>query len=313
MQNNQKIIAIFGAGGFLGKHLMRELTKLDYRIKVATRSPYLKGYLKPLGNPGQIELFKTNIFNEDQVRDVLKNCDFVINLVGILHETKKQKFNQIHSHFPLMLSNLCKVYDIKKLVHISALGIKENHDSKYMQSKFQGEINIKENFKPSVILRPSVVFGPEDKFFNTFASISQFSPALPLIGGGKNKFAPIYVDDVAKAIVQVLKLNNSVSKIYELGGPENHSFKELMEILLDSIKKKRILISIPFGLAKFQSYFMQMLPKPLLTPDQVEMLKYNNIIYGEHLTLKDLGIGATTIQSILPKYIYRFRDGGQFG
>tara|TARA_B100001559_G_scaffold203379_1_gene170334 strand:+ start:1778 stop:2719 length:942 start_codon:yes stop_codon:yes gene_type:complete len=313
MQNNQKIIAIFGAGGFLGKYLMRELTKLDYRIKVATRNPYLKGYLKPLGNPGQIELFKTNIFNEEDVRKVLQDCDFAINLVGILYETRKQKFNQIHSQFPFLISQLCNELNIKKLVHISALGIKEKHSSKYMQSKLQGEKNIKENFKPSVILRPSVVFGPEDKFFNTFASLAQFSPILPLIGEGKTKFSPIYVGDVAKAIVKSLELNNSDCKIYELGGPANYSFKELMNILLVEIKKKRFLLPLSFNIAKFQSYFLQMLPNPLLTPDQVELLKYNNIVTGEHPTLKDLGINGTTIQSILPKYIYRFRTGGQFG
>jgi len=313
MQNNQKIIAIFGAGGFIGKHLIRELTKLDYRIKVATRNPYLKGYLKPLGNPGQIELFKTNIFNLEDVKRVLSNCDLAINLVGILHETRRQKFSYIHSHFPHLLSNLCNESGIKNLVHISALGIKEKHRSLYMQSKLEGEKNIQDIFKPSVILRPSVVFGPEDKFFNTFASLAQFSPALPLIGEGKTKFAPIYVGDVAKAIVKALELNNSKPKIYELGGPENYSFKELMEILLKEIKKKRFLISIPFGFAKFQSYFLQMLPNPLLTPDQVELLKYNNITSGDYPTLKDLGISGTPIQSILPKYIYRFRTGGQFG
>tara|TARA_B100000029_G_scaffold460797_1_gene492037 strand:- start:46 stop:987 length:942 start_codon:yes stop_codon:yes gene_type:complete len=313
MQNNQKIIAIFGAGGFLGKHLMRELTKLDYRVKVATRSPYLKGYLKPLGNPGQIELFKTNIFNEEEVKQVLKNSDFVINLVGILYETKKQKFNNIHSKFPYLLSNLCNEMEIKKLVHISALGIKDKHPSHYMQSKLQGEKNIKDNFKSSVILRPSIVFGPEDKFFNTFASIAQFSPFLPLVGGGKTKFAPIYVGDVAKAIVKAIELNHSEPKIYELGGAKNYSFKELMEILLIEIKKKRLLIPIPFGLAKFQSYFLQMMPNPLLTPDQVELLKHNNIVSGDYSTLKDLGISETPLQSILPKYIYRFRTGGQFG
>ena len=307
MQNNQKIIAIFGAGGFLGKYLMRELTKLDYRIKVATRNPYLKGYLKPLGNPGQIELFKTNIFNEEDVRKVLQDCDFAINLVGILYETRKQKFNQIHSQFPFLISQLCNELNIKKLVHISALGIKEKHSSKYMQSKLQGEKNIKE------ILRPSVVFGPEDKFFNTFASLAQFSPILPLIGEGKTKFSPIYVGDVAKAIVKSLELNNSDCKIYELGGPANYSFKELMNILLVEIKKKRFLLPLSFNIAKFQSYFLQMLPNPLLTPDQVELLKYNNIVTGEHPTLKDLGINGTTIQRILPKYIYRFRTGGQFG
>ena len=313
MQNNQKIIAIFGAGGFLGKHLMRQLTKLGYRIKVATRHPYLKGYLKPLGNPGQIELFKTNIFNPEDVKQVLKNCDFVINLVGILYETRKQKFDQIHSQFPYLLSNLCNETGIKNLIHISALGVKEKHSSQYMQSKLQGEKNIQDTFKSSIILRPSVVFGPEDKFFNTFASLAQFFPVLPLVGGGKTKFAPIYVGDVAKAIVKVLELNNLKPKIYELGGPKNYSFKELMVILLTEIKKKRFLVTIPFSFAKFQSYFLQMMPNPLLTPDQVELLKHNNVVSGDYSTLKDLGITGTSIQSILPKYIYRFRAGGQFG
>jgi len=313
MQNNQKIIAIFGAGGFLGKHLMRELTKLDYRVKVATRNPYLKGYLKPLGSPGQIELFKTNIFDQESVKQVLKNCDLAINLVGILYETRKQKFNQIHSQFPHLLSNLCNELGTKNLIHVSALGVRERHTSQYMQSKLQGEKNIQNNFKPSVILRPSVVFGPEDKFFNTFASIAQFSPVLPLIGGGKTKFVPIYVGDVAKAVVKTLDLNNSEPEIYELGGPKNYSFKELMEILLIEIKKKRFLIPIPFGVAKFQSYFLQMMSNPLLTPDQVEMLKHNNIVSGDYPTLKDLGVSGTPIHNILPKYIYRFRTGGQFG
>jgi len=313
MQNNQKIIAIFGGGGFLGKHLMRELTKLGYRVKVATRNPYLKGYLKPLGGPGQIELFKTNIFNQEDIKKILNNCDLVINLVGILYETRKQKFSHIHSQFPHILSNLCNEAGIKNFVHVSALGVKEKHDSKYIQSKLQGEKNIQETFKSSVILRPSIVFGPEDKFFNTFASLAQFSPFLPLIGGGKTKFAPIYVGDVAKAIVKALEQNKSQSEIYELGGPENYSFKELMEILLKEIKKKRFLIPIPFGLAKFQSYFLQMMPNPLLTPDQVEILKYNNIVSGDYPTLKNLGISGKTIKSILPKYIYRFRAGGQFG
>jgi len=313
MQNNQKIIGIFGAGGFIGKHLMRELTKLDYRVKVATRSPYLKGYLKPLGNPGQIELFKTNIFDMDDLRQILVNCDVIINLVGILNETRKQKFNQVHSEFPNLLSNLCNEYKIKNLIHISALGVKEKHSSNYMQSKLQGEKNIKDNFKHSIILRPSVVFGPEDNFFNTFASLAQFSPILPLIGGGKTKFAPVYVGDVAKAIAKVLEPNNSITQTYELTGPENYSFKELMEILLNIIKKKRFLIPIPFSVARFNSYFLQMMPKPLLTPDQVEILKCNNIASGNHPTLKDLGIIGKNIQSILPQYIYRFRTGGQFG
>ena len=311
MKNNQTI-ALFGAGGFLGRHLLRELTKNEYRVKVGTRNPHVKNYLK-MGNPGQIELFKTNIFNVDDVKSVLKNCDFAINLCGILWESKKQNFNLIHSEFPNLLSKLSKEIGIKKLVHISALGVKEKHTSKYMQSKFQGEKNIQENFENSIILRPSLVFGPEDKFFNTFASLAQFSPIIPLIGGGKTKFAPIYCVDVARAIIESLKINNFKNRIYELGGPENYSFKELMEILLIEIKKKRLLMTVSFNFAKFQSYFLQTLPRPFLTPDQVEMLKYNNIVSGNYPVLKDLGINGTTIQSILPKYIYRFRKGGQFG
>ncbi len=311
MQNNQKIIGIFGAGGFLGKHLMRQLTKLDYRVKVATRNPYLKGYLKPLGNPGQIELFKTNIFNPEDVKQVLKNCNIAINLVGILYETRKQKFNQIHAQFPNLLSELCNELGVKKLVHVSALGVKEGHPSQYMQSKLQGEKNIQDTFKQSVILRPGIMFGPEDKFFNIFATLAQFSPALPLIGGGKTVFEPIYVGDVAQTIVKSLELNNSKPSIYELGGA-NYSFKELMQILLSEINKKRFLIPIPWGMAKFQSYFLQMLPTPLLTPDQVTMLRYDNVVSGEYKTLKNLKIQPTTIQSILPKYIYRFRSGGEF-
>ena len=311
MQNNQKIIGIFGAGGFLGKHLMRQLTKLDYRVKVATRNPYLKGYLKPLGNPGQIELFKTNIFNPEDVKQVLKNCNIAINLVGILYETRKQKFNQIHAQFPNLLSELCNELGIKKLVHVSALGVKEGHPSQYMKSKLQGEKNIQDTFKQSVILRPGIMFGPEDKFFNIFATLAQFSPVLPLIGGGKTVFEPIYVGDVAQTIVKSLELNNSKPSIYELGGA-NYSFKELMQILLSEINKKRFLIPIPWGMAKFQSYFLQMLPTPLLTPDQVTMLRYDNVVSGEYKTLKNLKIKPTTIQSILPKYIYRFRSGGEF-
>ena len=312
MQNNQQI-AVFGGGGFLGRHLIRELTKENYRIKVATRNPYLKGYLRPLGNPGQIELIKTNIFNTEDVKRILKNCDYAINLLGILYETRKQKFIQIHSQFPYLLGNLCNELGIKNLIHVSALGVKEKHSSKYMQTKLQGEKNIQNIFKSTVILRPSLVFGPEDKFFNTFASIARISPVIPLIGGGKTKFAPVYCVDVGKAIARAIELKNAKSQIYEIAGPENYSFKELMEILLTEIKKRRFLINIPFNIAKFQSYFLEMLPKPILTRDQVELLKYDNIPTGQYPNLKDLGVKGETINSILPQYIYRFRNYGQFG
>jgi NADH dehydrogenase len=311
-KNPEKVVCIFGASGFIGRHLIRRLTKKDFRVVAATRSPYLHGYLKPLGNPGQIDLEKVNLFDEERLRILIKNSDVVINLVGILHETKKQKFENIHAKFPDLLSKLCSELNIKKLVHISALGINETVSSQYMQSKLKGEKNIINNFNRSVILRPSVIFGPEDKFFNQFASMADFFPVLPLIGGGLTYFQPIYVGDIAKSIMAVLEKEEINNNIFELGGPQIFTFKELMKILLKEINKKRFLIPIPFLFAKFQAKILQLLPKPLLTTDQVEMLKYDNIVTNKYPTLKDLKINPKTIEAVLPNYIWRFRKGGQF-
>ena len=308
----QKIATIFGASGFIGRHLIRKLTEKDFRIVAVTRSPYLHGYLKPLGNPGQIDLEKVNIYDEENLKTLIKHSDVVINLVGILYETKKQKFEDIHAKFPDLLSKLCSELNIKKLVHISALGINETVSSQYMQSKLKGEKNIINNFNRSVILRPSVIFGPEDKFFNQFASIAEFFPVLPLIGGGLTYFQPIYVGDIAKSIMAVLEKEEINNNIFELGGPQIFTFKELMKILLKEINKKRFLVPIPFLFAKFQAKILQLLPKPLLTTDQVEMLKYDNIVTNKYPTLKDLKINPKTIESVLPNYIWRFRKGGQF-
>ncbi len=311
-KNPEKVVCIFGASGFIGRHLIRRLTKKDFRVVAATRSPYLHGYLKPLGNPGQIDLEKVNLFDEERLRILIKNSDVVINLVGILHETKKQKFEDIHAKFPDMLSKLCSELNIKKLVHISALGINETVSSQYMQSKLKGEKNIINNFNRSVILRPSIIFGPEDKFFNKFASMTEFFPVLPLIGGGLTYFQPIYVGDIAKSITAVLEKEEINNNIFELGGPQIFTFKELMKILLKEINKKRLLVPIPFQFAKFQAKILQLLPKPLLTIDQVEMLKYDNIVSNKYPTLEDLKINPKTIESVLPNYIWRFRKGGQF-
>ena len=308
----QKIATIFGATGFIGRHLIRRLTEKDFRIIVATRSPYLHGHLKPLGDPGQIDLEKVNIFDEKTLRILIKNSNVVINLVGILYETRIQKFENIHSKFPELLSKLCNEYGIEKLIHLSALGINENVESKYMKTKLMGEKKILNNFNNSIILRPSIVYGDGDNFFNRFASLAEFFPALPLIGGGHSKFQPIYVVDLCKAIVAALNKDKIEDNIYELGGSQVYTFKEMMEILLKQIKKKRFLISIPFSIAKFQAKILQLLPKPLLTTDQVEMLKYDNIVSNNYPTLKDLKINPETLESILPKYIYRFRKGGEF-
>ena len=308
----QKIATIFGASGFIGRHLIRRLTKKDFQIIAATRSPYLHGYLKPLGNPGQIDLEKVNLFDEERLRTLIKSSDVVINLVGILYETKKQKFEDIHAKFTDLLSKLCSELNIKKLVHISALGINETVSSQYMQSKLKGEKNIINNFDRSVILRPSFIFGPEDRFFNQFASLAEFFPVLPLIGGGLTYFQPIYVEDIAKSIVVVSEKEEINNSIYELGGPQTFTFKELMKILLKQIKKKRFLVPIPYSFAKFQAKILQLLPKPPLTTDQVEMLKYDNIVTNNYPKIKDLKINPKTIESVLPNYIWRFRRGGQF-
>jgi NADH dehydrogenase len=308
----QKIATIFGASGFIGRHLIRRLTEKDFRIVAATRSPYLHGYLKPLGNPGQIDLEKVNISDEENLRTLVKNSDVVINLIGILHETKKQKFEDIHAKFPDLLSKLCNKLNIEKLVHVSALGINETVGSQYMQSKLKGEKNILNNFNHSVILRPSIIFGPEDKFFNQFASLAEFFPALPLIGRGLTYFQPIYVGDVAKSIMAVLEMEKINNNIYELGGPNTFAFKELMEILLKQIKKKRFLVPIPIPFAKVLGRILQVMPKPLLTADQVELMQYDSIVSNKYPTLKDLKINPKTINEVLPSYIWRHRQGGQF-
>ena len=308
----QKIATIFGATGFIGRHLIRRLTEKDFRIIVATRSPYLHGYLKPLGDPGQIDLERVNLFDEKTLKVLLKNSNVVVNLVGILYETRKQKFENIHSKFPELLSKLCNEHGIEKFIHLSALGINEDVKSMYMRTKLQGEKNILNNFDNSIILRPSIVFGPEDNFFNQFASLSQFLPFLPLIGGGQTKFQPIYVGDVAKAIATILETEEIDNKIYELGGAEIFTFQQLMNILLKEIQKRRFLIPIPFSIAKFMARILQLFPKPLITTDQIEMLKEDNVVSNNYGTLLDLNIEPATIESILPHYIYRFRKGGEF-
>lgn len=313
MQNNQSIVVLFGGSGQIGRSLLRRLTEKGYRIIIVTRSPYRNIHLKVLGNPGQIDLEKNlNLLDEEKIKNILKSADIVINLCGILYETKKQTFEDIHSKFPEMLSSLCNTLEISKLIHISALGIDEKNRSKYMQSKLQGEKNILK-FKKSIILRPSLIFGKNDSFFNKFASMAEFLPALPLIGSGLTKFSPIWVEDVSNAIMKVIEKKNFKNNIYELGGPEVFSFRELMEILLKQIKKKRLLIPIPWGIARYQAKFLELFTKSLLTQDQVILLQdTDSIVSGNYPGLNDLDINSTSVESVLPDYIYRFRKGGHY-
>ena len=313
MQNNQSIVVLFGGSGQIGRSLLRRLTEKGYRVIVVTRSPYINLHLKVLGNPGQIDLEKNlNLLEEEKIKNILKSADIVINLCGILYETKRQKFDDIHSKFPGMLSSICENLNIDKLIHISALGVNEKNRSKYMQSKLQGEKNILK-FKKSIILRPSLIFGKNDSFFNKFASMAEFLPALPLFGSGLTKFTPIWVEDVSSAIIKVMEIKDFKNNIYELGGPEVFSFKELMEILLKQIKKKRLLIPIPWTIAKYQAKFLELFTKSLITQDQLLLLQdSDNIITGNYPGLNDLNINSTSVESILPDYIYRFRKGGHY-
>ena len=315
MQKNPgKVACIFGCSGFLGSNLIRPLTLKGWRIIAVTRSPYKNNRLKMYGPVGDVDLEKlSNLFDEEQIRKFIKASCCVINLVGILTESKQSSFETIHTRFPAMLSKLCAEYD-KSLIHISSLGIETSSaTSRYAKTKLEGEKIILETLKnKSIILRSGLMLGTDDKFLNTLASLCQISPFLPLIGQGLNYIQPIAVTDTAKAVVEVLEKEEINNNIYELGGPNTFAFKELMEILLKQIKKKRFLVPIPYSFAKFQAKILQLLPKPLLTTDQVEMLKYDNIVTNNYPTIKDLKINPKTIESVLPNYIWRFRRGGQF-
>ena len=315
MQKNLgKVACIFGCGGFLGSNLIRPLTLKGWRIIAVTRSPYKNNRLKMYGPVGDVDLEKlSNLFDEEQIRKFIKASYCVINLVGILTESKQSSFETIHVSFPAMLSKLCAEYN-KRLIHISSLGIETSSaKSRYAKTKLEGEKIILETLKnKSIILRSGLMVGTDDKFFNTLASLCQISPFLPLIGQGLNNIQPIAVTDTAKAIAEVLEKEEINNNIYELGGPNIFSFKELMEILLKQIKKKRFLLPIPILFAKVLGRILQVMPKPLLTADQVELMQYNSVVSNKYPTLKDLKISPKTINEVLPNYIWRHRQGGQF-
>ena len=314
MQKNLgKVACIFGCSGFLGSYLVRPLTLKGWRIIAVTRSPYKNNRLKMYGPVGDVDLEKlSNLFDEEEIRKFLKASDVVINCVGILNESKQNSFEAIHTRFPAMLSKLCAEYD-KSLIHISSLGIEASSaTSRYAKSKLEGEKIILETLKnKSIILRSGLMVGTSDKFFNTLSSLCQISPFLPLIGQGLNYIQPIVVTDAAKAIVEVLE-KEEINNIYELGGPNTFTFKELMEILLKQIKKKRFLLPIPIPFAKVLGRILQVMPKPLFTADNVELMQFDAIVSNKYSTLKDLKISPKAISEVLPSYMWRFRKGGQF-
>ena len=307
-----QICTILGGGGFIGRYLVRNLTKKNYRCIISTRKAFQKGYLKTQATPGSIELIDWNPNNFSGLKEAIKNSDIVINLIGILYETRKQKFYNIHSRIPEAVSKICSESDVKKFIHVSAIGASETSKSLYQKSKYQGEMKAFNNFKNTVIIRPSVVCGTEDNFTNLFSKLS-FLPVIPVVGINYN-FQPILVTDVADAIVQAIEAKDNEGKIYEIGGPKVISFGDMVKSILKTINKKRFVVEIPMSIAKIQSAITDLLPiPPILTKDQCEILsEADNVVSNNHLTLKDLEINPADIEKAMKKWLWRYKDGGQF-
>lgn len=317
MDLQTKIVTVFGGTGFVGRNIVRDLAQQGARIKIATRVPEHAYFLKPCGVVGQIVPFACNYADEKSIKAAIQGSDYVINCIGILHERKKGDFDRVHTGLPGTIARTAQECGVERLVHISALGIENSH-SHYAASKREGEKAVLSAFPKATILRPSVIFGPEDDFFNRFATLSEILPALPLIGGGHTKFQPVYVGDVAAAALHALTLpaddaNTPQGRIYELGGPEVLNFREIYETLFRVTGRRRMLVTLPWGLAKIKASFMGFLPNPPLTKDQVEQLKVDSVVTDGALTLDTLGVRATSLELVLPRYLNRFKPGGRFG
>ena len=307
-----QICTILGGGGFIGRYLVRNLTKKNYRCIITTRKAFQKGYLKTQATPGAIELLDWNPNNFSELKESIKNSDIVVNLIGILFENRKQKFYDIHSKIPEAVAKICSESDVKKFIHVSAIGANENSKSLYQKSKKLGEDKALNNFKKTVIIRPSVVCGTEDNFTNLFSKLS-ILPVIPIVGINY-KFQPILVTDVADAIVQAILAKDNEQKIYEIGGPKVISFGDMVKSILKTINKKRFVVPMPMPIAKLQSTITDLLPiPPILTKDQCEILsEADNIVSNNHLTLKDLDIEPSDVEEEMRKWLWRYKDGGQF-
>jgi uncharacterized protein YbjT (DUF2867 family) len=307
-----QICTILGGGGFIGRYLVRNLTKKNYRCIIPTRNAFQKGYLKTQAPPGAIEFIDWNLDNLSKIKEAVNNSDIVINLIGILYENRKQKFSKIHVDIPDIISKLCAESDVQKFLHISAIGASPDSKSLYQRSKFEGEVKALNNFKNTVIIRPSVVCGTEDNFTNLFSKLS-FMPVIPIVNMNY-KFQPILVTDVADAIIKIINKKNNEGKIYEIGGTKIISFGDMVKSILKTINKKRFVVEMPMALARIQSKILSLLPvPPILTDDQCNILsESDNVVSGKHLTLKDIDIESSDVEMAMKKWLWRFRDGGEF-
>jgi uncharacterized protein YbjT (DUF2867 family) len=314
--NLDTLVTVFGGSGFLGRYVVRALAKRDYRIRVAVRRPELAGHLQPLGRVGQIHAVQANLRYPASVEAALRDAHVAVNLVGVLAERGAQTFDAVQAAGAGTVAEAARAVDAA-VVHVSAMGANESSSSRYARAKAAGEKAVLAAAPAATILRPSVIFGPEDQFTNRFAALARLSPVLPLIGGGLTKFQPVYVGDVATAVADAVDSKTKPGATYELGGPEVLSFREIIELILEITDRKRTLMSLPFPIARFQSFFLQFAPGAMrLTPDQVELLRGDNVVSeaaaAAGLTLEGLGIAPDSLEAIAPQYLWRFRPAGQF-
>jgi len=314
--NQETLVTVFGGSGFLGRNVVRALAKREYRIRVAVRRPELAGHLQPLGRVGQIHAVQANLRYPASVEAAMRDAQAAVNLVGILTEGGAQSFDAVQGKGAATVARAAAAVG-GRMVHVSAIGADENSLSSYGRSKAAGEKAVLAAIPSATILRPSVVFGPEDQFTNRFAALARMSPVLPLIGGGVNRMQPVYVGDVATAVADAVDGKTKPGGTYELGGPEALTMREIMEAILAITERRRMLVSLPFGLAKLQALFLQFAPGVLkLTPDQVALLRSDNVVSdaakAAGLTLEGLGITPDSMEAIAPQYLWRFRASGQF-
>ncbi|MDC7784206.1 complex I NDUFA9 subunit family protein [Rhodoplanes sp. TEM] len=312
--SSDALVTIFGGSGFLGRHVVRALAPELHRMRIAVRRPDLTGHLQPLGRVGQIHAVQANLRNADSVASAVRDAGVVINLVGILFERGKQSFEAVHVEGAATVARAAAAQGAR-LIHVSAIGADPDSSALYARTKGQAEAAVLVEAPDAVILRPSVIFGPDDAFFNKFAAMARIAPALPLIGGGRTRFQPVFGGDVAEAVRKAVD-GEVAPGIYELGGPDVATFKELMRLVLDITQRRRLLLPVPFWAAKLLGAVLKILPNPPLTPDQVELLKADNVVseaaIRENRTLAGLGIEAHTMAAVVPSYLWRYRKAGQF-
>ena len=315
VSNSDRLVTVFGGSGFVGRHVVRALAQRGYRVRVAVRRPDLAGHLQPAGEVGQIHAVQANVRNRASIERAAAGAWAVINLVAILYESGRQRFAAVHEQGARAVAEAAAAAGARHFVHMSAIGADPDSNSAYARTKAAGEAAVKAAFPGAVIIRPSFIFGPEDEFFNRFAAMARVSPVLPLVGAN-SRFQPVFVGDVAEAFLAALEGRAKPGQVYELGGPDVATFRELMEKMLAVTGRRRWIVSIPFLVAKFQAIFLQLLPKPPLTVDQVRQLARDNIVSDEAAaagrTLQGLGIEPHAMDPILPSYLYRFRKSGQF-